>query len=108
MKKKSVSHTTAADGNVFADLGLEGAGDLLAKTDLALAITREVRRRGLTQSAAGELTGLTQADISRISHGKVETFGQERLLGALRHLGMDVEIVVHQHGSGKVMVRELV
>jgi len=31
-----------------------------------------------------------------------------RLLGALRHLGMDVEIVVRQHGSGKVMVREIV
>lgn len=108
MHKKNVNHTTAADGNIFADLGLDDAGDLLAKTDLALAVTREIRRRGLTQNAAADLTGLTQADISRISNGKIETFGQERLLGALRHLGMDVEIVVRQHGSGKMIVRELV
>ena len=39
-------------GNVFADLGLPNADELLAKATLASAITEALTARGLTQRAA--------------------------------------------------------
>src|SRR4051812_34762207 len=41
---------TPSSGNVFADLHLPHADDLLAKTELAAKIIAEVQRRRLTQS----------------------------------------------------------
>jgi predicted XRE-type DNA-binding protein len=99
-----------SSGNVFADLGLENADELLAKADLAHAINTEIRARGWTQSEAAEHTGLTQSDISRLGQVKTDGFSQERMQNALRRLGMDVEITIHHRangGIGTLRVREL-
>ena len=63
-------------GNVFADLGLDNADELLVKADLAIAIKKEIRARGWTQMEAAKRTGLTQSDLSRI--GKMNTDGFPR------------------------------
>ena len=80
--------------NVFADLGLENADELLANADLTHAINTEIRARGMTQVEAAERTGLTQSDISRLGKMKTDGFSQERMQNALRRLGMDVEIKI--------------
>ena len=89
-------------GNVFADLGLENADELLVKADLAHAINSEIRARKWTQAEAAARTGLTQSDISRIGRMKTDGFSQERMQYALRQLGMDVEIRIHQRENGGV------
>lgn len=99
-----------SSGNVFADLGLENADELLVKADLAHAINSEIRANGWTQVEAAERTRLTQSDVSRIGRMKTDGFSQERLQNALRHLGMDVEIQIHHRengGIGTIKVREL-
>lgn len=99
-----------SSGNVFADLGLENADELLVKADLAHAINTEIRAQGWTQVQAAERTGLTQSDISRIGRMKTDNFSQERLQNALRRLGMDVEIRIHHRedgGIGTLKVLEL-
>jgi predicted XRE-type DNA-binding protein len=98
-------------GNVFADLGLENADELLVKADLAHAINGGIRARGWTQLEAAERTGLTQPEVSRIGRMKTDGFSQERLQTVLRRLGMDVEITIHKRengGIGTLKVRELV
>jgi predicted XRE-type DNA-binding protein len=89
-----------SSGNVFADLGLENADDLLVKADLAHAINSEIRARGWTQAEAAERTGLTQPDVSRIGRMKTDGFSQERMQNALRRLGMNVEIRIHRRENG--------
>lgn len=91
-----------SSGNVFADIGLENAAELLVKADLAHAINSEIRARGWTQAEAAERTGLTQPDVSRIGSMKTDGFSQERMQYALRRLGMDVEIRVRRRANGGV------
>ena len=89
-------------GNVFADLGLDDAEELLVKADLAIAIKKQIRARGWTQMEAGKRTGLTQSDISRIGKMNTDGFSQERLQNALRRLGVDVEIRIHHRANGGI------
>ncbi len=87
-------------GNVFADLGLENADELLVQADLAIAVNKEIRLRGWTQVEAAERTGLTQSDISRLGKMKTNGFSQARMQNALRRLGMDVEIRINRRTDG--------
>ena len=67
-------------GNVFADLGLENADKLLVQADLAIAIKKEIRARGWTQTEAAKRTGLTPSDVSRLGKMKIDGFSQERMI----------------------------
>ena len=87
-------------GNVFADLGLENADELLVQADLAIAIKKEIHARGWTQMKAAERTGLTQSEISRLGKMKTDGFSQERMQNALRQLGMDIEIRINRRADG--------
>jgi predicted XRE-type DNA-binding protein len=85
---------TWGSGNVFADLGLEDPDLLLAKADLAIAITNIIRERGLTQTAAASELGVDQARISAIMRGRLDDFSLQRLMAFARLLGQDVRITV--------------
>ncbi len=100
--KKSDVAFKRGSNNVFADLGLEDAGELLVKADLALAITTEFRDRRWTQIESAEHTGLTQSDISRLGRMKTDGFSQERLQSVLLLLGVDVEIHLRRHKGSDV------
>ena len=81
-------------GNVFADLGRPGADAHLLKAELVGRIDALVRRRGITQTEAGRLLGLTQPDVSRLLRGDFREYSLERLLRLLNALGRDVDIVI--------------
>jgi predicted XRE-type DNA-binding protein len=97
-------------GNVFADLGLANPEERQAKARLMYVINDEIKRRGLTQTRAAEVTGLNQADISRLAHGRGLKFSTDRLIDVIRRLSMDVELTVRhrESGVGTFEVRELV
>jgi len=86
--------TTRSSGNVFADLGLPDADDLMAKANLALHIRSIIKARKLTQTEAAELLGLDQPKISSIVNGRLEGFSTDRLMRFLNDLGCDVKISV--------------
>jgi predicted XRE-type DNA-binding protein len=85
---------TISNGNVFADLGLPDADELLAKTDLAIEIRRVIEERGLTQAEAAELMGVDQPKVSALVRCKLNGFSMERLYRFLNALDRDIEIVV--------------
>ena len=87
---------TRGSGNVFADLGLPNPEELLAKAELAYAISRAIKERGLTQRAAAMLMGIDQPKVSHITRGRLGDFSTERLMAFLTALGRDVEIVVRR------------
>lgn len=84
-------------GNVFADLGLPNANELLAKADLAIRITDILRRRRLTQVQAAEILGVDQPKVSALIRGRIAGFSIERLLRFLLSLGADVAITIQPH-----------
>lgn len=91
---KEVPSYTESSGNIFADLGLPDADELLAKADLAIQISRIIEERALTQAQAAELLGVDQPKVSALVRGRLEGFSMERLYRFLNALGQDVEIVV--------------
>jgi predicted XRE-type DNA-binding protein len=98
-----------SSGNVFADLGLENADELLVKADLAHAVMAVIREHNWTQVEAAARTGLTQPEVSLLGRMKLDRFSQERLQTVLRRLGMDVEIILYPRangGIGTLKVRE--
>ena len=97
---------TSSSGNVFADLGLADADDLMAKANLALHIRRTIEVRKLTQVQAAGLLGLDQPKVSSIINGRLDGFSTDRLMRFLNDLGCDVRISVsapHPDSRGQVM-----
>lgn len=90
---------TEGSGNVFADLGLKNADELLAKARLASAILDIIAERRMTQAAAARLLGTTQPNVSKLATGQLGGFSIERLARFLNALDRDVEIVVRRPSS---------
>jgi predicted XRE-type DNA-binding protein len=67
------THTESC-GNVFADLQLPNADDLLVKAALAARILKEAERRGLTQVEAATI------QLPALKRGRLSGFSIERLL----------------------------
>jgi predicted XRE-type DNA-binding protein len=91
----------ASSGNIFADLGLPNADDLLLKAQIVSEIFRLMKLKKLTQAKAATLTGVAQPDLSNLLRGKFRGFSIERLLLMLTAFGRDVEIVVRPASRSK-------
>ena len=55
-----------SSGNVFADLGLENADELMLKAEIVSEIARLMKLKKLTQAKAAMLTGTAQPDLSNL------------------------------------------
>jgi predicted XRE-type DNA-binding protein len=82
----------------FQELGLDGPGELAAKSRLITLISDEIRKRGLTQSAAGNILGLDQPNVSALMNEKISRFSVEKLMSLAARLGFSVSIHVEGHG----------
>lgn len=103
-KKTTVENNS---GNVFADLGLPHPEQELLKAKLTLQIYRLIKRRGITQAAAGKILGIKQPHVSALMRNRSGAFSVERLMDFLTALGQDVEIIVRptrkEHGEVSVV-----
>lgn len=88
-------------GNVFQDMGMRDAEERLAKAELARVIRKIIRERDLTQTAAAEVLGVKQPDVSDLIRGKLTRFSIERLERFLNALDMEIRIQVGPRPSGK-------
>ena len=80
--------------NVLTDLGFEDAEDLSAKAVLAVKLNDLIEKRGLSQTEAAGITGMTQPKVSQVRRYKLQNISLERLMQALVSLDQQVEIVV--------------
>ena len=81
-------------GNVFADLGLPDAEELMSKAQLVRRIGEIIKGRSLTQAQAAKLLDATQPVVSNLLAGRISGFSLERLVRFLNALDRDVDIVV--------------
>ena len=90
--------------NVLVDLGFEDAEELSAKAVLAVKLNELIEKRGLSQTEAAGITGMTQPKVSQVRRYKLQNISLERLMRALVSLDQQVEIVVRParraHGAG--------
>ena len=92
-------------GNVFADLGLSDADELLLSAELTHVIHTELRDRHATPVQAAGLLGVTEPEAQQLLEGRFVRFSAERLLHFLTALGRDVDIVVRPHPSAQPRAR---
>lgn len=80
--------------NVYADLGMADAEEMLVKAQLATKIGDIIKRRKLTQVQAAQLLGITQPKLSGLLRGQFRGVSETKMLECLTKLGRDIEIVV--------------
>ena len=85
---------TPSSGNVFRDIGFPPAEaeHLLIRSDLMIAIRSLIEERGLTQTRAARLLGVTQPRVSDLVRGRVELFSIDSLVAMLARAGFGVSV----------------
>jgi predicted XRE-type DNA-binding protein len=82
----------------FHELGLHNADELVTKSQLMHFVVAEIRKRKLTQAAAGKILGLDQPNVSALINEKISRFSVEKLMAFASKLGFSVSIHVEGHG----------
>lgn len=98
----------AGSANVYRDLGVADADQMLVKAQLVTKIRDIIRERGLTQVEVAAIVGLPQPKLSGILRGQFREASARKLIDCLTGLGRDVEIVVKEaprrRAGGRVTV----
>ena len=89
-----MSKIESASTNVYADLGMADAEEMLIKAQLATKIGDIIKRRKLTQVQAAQLLGITQPKLSGLLRGQFRGVSETKMLECLTRLGRDVEIII--------------
>ena len=81
-----------ASGNVFRDLNFaaEEAEHLRIRADLMIELSKLIEDRGLTQTQAAKLFGVSQPRISDLVRGKIDRFSIDTLVAMLSSAGVRV------------------
>ena len=100
-------NVTPSSGNIFMDLGLPDAEELLVKSNLVLKINNIIEKRHLSQIQASTILGIPQSKVSLIQNGKLRGFSVEKLCHFITLFGQDVDIVIknkNRNGIGHMRV----
>lgn len=94
-----MTHETVKVGsrNIFSDMAYPDADGHQLKARIVSAIEDIIEEQKLTQTAAGEIMGISQPEVSRMLNGQFRSFSVERLMEFLTHFSRDVEIVIRRH-----------
>jgi predicted XRE-type DNA-binding protein len=84
-------------GNVFRDFGYENADGEQFKALLAAEIIKKMDKDGLTARKAQAVTGVTEADFSRIRSVQLDRFTIDRLMLILNRLGSRIDVAIKLH-----------
>jgi predicted XRE-type DNA-binding protein len=106
MRKTKASRETAIEheegsGNVFADLGLPEADELLSRAKLGFHVYELLKARGLKQKEMAALLGVKQPEVSHLMNGHFNRFTTDKLLEFLRRLDRKVTIRISPHKPGE-------
>jgi predicted XRE-type DNA-binding protein len=92
--------------NIYTDLGMPDADEMLIKAQLATTINQIITRRRLTQAKAAEIMGIPQPKVSALLRGRFRGISEAKMLEAIARLGRDVKIVIgpsrHRSSPGHV------
>ncbi|VXD15526.1 conserved hypothetical protein [Planktothrix serta PCC 8927] len=81
-----------SSGNVFADLGLDDADELLTRGKIGIQVVRLLQRRNLKQQEISKILGITQREVSDLMKGEFQQFSEGKLLNFLKRLDIEVTL----------------
>jgi predicted XRE-type DNA-binding protein len=87
-------------GNVFANLGLDDADELLTRAQLGHAVRLILKAKKLKQREIAALLGIDQAEVSKLMNGQYHLFAEKRLFTFLKALEQKVTIHVSRRRKG--------
>lgn len=93
MSKKA--EVTENDDNIFADLGIDNAGEFYTRACLGVQVMKLLK--GRSQKDAAKLLGVKPLEISALMRAKFGRFSQERLIVFLNKLDRTVTIQISRH-----------
>lgn len=80
--------------NVYADLGMDNASQMLTKAKLVDKINQSIKQKGLTQKQASEIIGISQPKLSSILNGNFRGVSETKMLEIIASLGHSVNIII--------------
>ncbi len=97
MKKNGKIAFEESSGNIFADLALDDADELLTRAKLGHSVRMILVKKKLKQREIGKLLEIKQPEVSNLMNGRYTLFSPERLFGFLNKLDWKVTVQVSRH-----------
>src|SRR5437764_10980887 len=91
----------AGSGNVYADLELEDADELLTRSQIGFLVFKILEDRKLKQREIASVLGIAQPDVSHLMNGHFSRFTTDKLLDFLKRLDQKVTIKIGPHKRGE-------
>jgi predicted XRE-type DNA-binding protein len=103
MKKNEKIVFEESSGNVFADMGLDDADELLTRAKLGHSVRMILEKKKLKQREIGQLLEIKQPEVSNLMNGRYTLFSPERLFGFLNKLDRKVTVRVSRRRKGEAL-----
>ena len=100
-KKRKTIKFEEGSGNVFADLGLKDADQLLARAQIGYHVFKILKDEKLKQREIADILGIAQPDVSHLMNGHFSRFTTDKLLDFLKRLNRKVKIEVSFRHKGE-------
>lgn len=100
-KKRKQIKFEEGSGNVFADLGLKDADQLLARAQIGYYVFKILKDQKLKQREIAAILGIAQPDVSHLMNGHFSRFTTDKLLDFLKRLNRKVMIEVSRRHKGE-------
>jgi len=101
MTRKKEPEFEIGSANVFADLDLDQADELLTRAQLGHTVRLILKARKLKQREIASLLDIDQAEVSKLMNGQYHLFAEGRLFAFLKCLDRKVTIQVTRHQKGE-------
>jgi predicted XRE-type DNA-binding protein len=90
-----------SSGNIYADLGLADADELLIRAQIGFFVFKILEGKKLKQREIARVLGIAQPDASHLMNGHFSRFTTDKLLGFLKRLDQKVTIHISDHHQGE-------
>jgi predicted XRE-type DNA-binding protein len=100
-KRRKPIEFEEGSGNIFADLGLEDAGELYTRAQIGVHVFKILKDKKLKQREISGVLGIAQPDVSHLMNGHFSRFTTDKLLDFLKRLDQKVKIEVSRHHEGE-------
>jgi predicted XRE-type DNA-binding protein len=88
-------------GNVFADLGLDDADELFARSQIGFQVWKILKSMNLKQREIAHLLDIKQPEVSHLMNGEFSRFSEGKLLNFLKRLDREVVIQIYAVSEGQ-------
>lgn len=86
--------------NIFADIGLENADELLARAQIGVEVLKILQERQLKQREIGVVLHIRQPEVSHLMNGRFHRFTEGKLMGFLKKLDRELILVINRPKQG--------